>query len=107
MYHLYFDYHMYLLVYKGPVVRFHGLDEPGGAGLQVYENRHPRRGRSCSSVCDIYYTKIEYFEYKLSVSEPGSQKFPDIWNHERGQHALKNAIKGDLVKHGFKWAYAE
>ena len=24
-----------------------------------------------------------------------------------GQHALKNAIRGDLVKHGFKWAYAE
>lgn len=23
-----------------------------------------------------------------------------------GQHALKNAIKGNLVKHGFKWAYA-
>lgn len=24
-----------------------------------------------------------------------------------GQHALKNAIKGNLVKHGFRWAYAE
>lgn len=24
-----------------------------------------------------------------------------------GQHSLKNAIRGDLVKHGFKWAYAE
>ena len=24
-----------------------------------------------------------------------------------GQHKLKNAINGDLVKHGFKWAYAE
>ena len=23
-----------------------------------------------------------------------------------GQHALKNAIKGNLVKHGFRWAYA-
>ena len=24
-----------------------------------------------------------------------------------GQHALKNAIEGDLVKHNFKWSYAE
>lgn len=24
-----------------------------------------------------------------------------------GQHALKNAIEGDLVKHGFKWSYCD
>ncbi|CAN0021175.1 unnamed protein product [Ectocarpus sp. 12 AP-2014] len=31
----------------------------------------------------------------------------EVKTHFRmGQHQLKNAINGDLVKHGFKWAYA-